>query len=96
MSTDLTSGVTNLTKQLIEIEKQKLIGQGKDKIKDLLSGLTGGNNTNTSGGTTSTDTTKVKNDSIKTTPGKDKVKEGVKNVLGGILSGKKKKKDSVN
>ena len=96
VSTDLTSGVTNLTKQLIEIEKQKLIGQGKDKIKDLLSGLTGGNNTNTSGGTTSTDTTKVKNDSIKTTPGKDKVKEGVKNVLGGILSGKKKKKDSVN
>src|SRR5690606_25477753 len=35
ISTDLTSGVTNLTKQLIEIEKQKIIGKGTDKIKDL-------------------------------------------------------------
>ena len=92
VSTDLTSGVTNLTKQLIEIEKQKLIGQGKDKIKDLLGGLAGGNTK------TTTDTTKVKTDSTKTStnPNKEKVKEGVKDVLGGLLGGKKKKKDSVN
>jgi len=94
VKTDLTSGVSNLTKQLIEIEKQKLIGQGKDKIKDLLSGIAGGTNT-TTGNTTSKDTTKVATDTTKTKP-KDQVKEGVKNVLGNILGGKKKKKDSVN
>jgi hypothetical protein len=90
ISTDMTSGVTNLTKQLVEIEKQKLIGKGTDKIKDLLGGLTGNN----SGTTTQTDTTKT---NTTTTPTKtDNVKEGVKNVLGGLLGGKKKKKDSVN
>src|SRR5690606_12180636 len=31
VKTDLSSGITNLTKQLVEIEKQKLISQGKDK-----------------------------------------------------------------
>jgi hypothetical protein len=45
VSTDLTSGVKNLTSQLIEIEKQKLIGKGKDKAKDLLGGLLSGNKT---------------------------------------------------
>ena len=90
VKTDLTSGVTNLTKQLVEIEKQKLLNQGKDKIKDLLGGLTGTN----SGTTTQTDTTKT---NTTTSPTKtDDVKEGVKNVLGGLLGGKKKKKDSVN
>ncbi len=96
VKTDLTSGITNLTKQLIEIEKQKLIGQGKDKIKDILGGLMNGSGTPNSGNTTSTDTIKVKNDSIKSNPKVDPVKQGVKDVLGGLLGGKKKKKDSVN
>ncbi len=95
VKTDLTSGVSNLTKQLIEIEKQKLIGQGKDKIKDLLSGIAGGKTT-TTGNTTIIDSTKVKTDTTKTTPKTDPVKQGVKDVLGNILGGKKKKKDSVN
>lgn len=43
VSTDLSSGVANLTKQLIEIQKQKFINQGKDQIKDVLGGLFGGN-----------------------------------------------------
>lgn len=84
IKTDLTSGVSSLTQQLIEIEKQKLIGKGKDKVNDLLSGIIGGN-TNTS---TKTDSTTTKdNSNIKTT--EDKVKEGVGNILGGLLSGKK-------
>jgi hypothetical protein len=95
ISTDLTSGVTNLTKQLIEIEKQKLIGQGKDKIKDLLGGITGGSNPTTTG-TTPKDSTKVITDPTKDNPIKDPVKQGVKDVLGGLLGGKNKKKDSVN
>ncbi|REG88904.1 AsmA-like C-terminal region-containing protein [Winogradskyella sediminis] len=84
VKTDLTSGVSSLTQQLIEIEKQKLIGKGKDKVNDLLSGIIGGN-TNTS---TKTDSTTTKdNSNTKTT--EDKVKEGVGNILGGLLSGKK-------
>lgn len=87
ISTDLTSGVSNLTKQLIEIEKQKLIGKGKDKINDLLGGVLGGNSN-----TTKTDSTTVKTDSSKTDP-KDKIKEGVKDAIGDLFGGKKKSKD---
>lgn len=43
VKTDLTSGITNLTNQLIEIEKQKLLNQGKDKVQDLLGNLISGN-----------------------------------------------------
>lgn len=90
VTTDLTSGVSSLTKQLIEIEKQKIIGEGKDKVKDLIGGLLGGNSN-----TTTTDSTATKVDSTKTTS-EEKVKEGVKNVLGNLLKGKKKANDSTN
>ena len=43
VSIDLSSGVANLTKQLIEIQKQKFINQGKDQIKDVSGVLFGGN-----------------------------------------------------
>ena len=36
ITTDLTSGIKNLTAQLVEIEKQKLINKGKDKAKDVI------------------------------------------------------------
>ncbi|MBC3847387.1 AsmA family protein [Winogradskyella echinorum] len=84
ITTDLTSGVSNLTKQLIEIEKQKLIGKGKDKINDLLGGVLGGNSTTTTD-STKTDSTKNK--------AEDKVKEGIKDALGGIFGKKKKTTD---
>jgi AsmA-like C-terminal region len=88
IQTDLTSGVSNLTKQLIEIEKQKLINTGKDKVTDLIGGLLGGNSN-----TTKTDsTTTTKEDTTKQTA-EDKVKEGVGNILGGLLGGKKKSKN---
>ncbi|MFC0603871.1 AsmA-like C-terminal region-containing protein [Winogradskyella pulchriflava] len=87
ITTDLTSGVSNLTKQLVEIEKQKLIGKGKDKIKDLLGGIVGGNSN-----TTKTDSTTTKTDSTKTNAN-DKIKEGVKDVLGDLFGGKKNSKD---
>jgi hypothetical protein len=79
ITTDLTSGVSNLTKQLIEIQKQKLIGEGQDKATDLLGGLLGGH---------------TKADGTKTTSTEDHLKEGVKSILGGLLGGKKKVKDS--
>ncbi|MEP1490416.1 MAG: AsmA-like C-terminal region-containing protein [Algibacter sp.] len=103
VKTDLTSGVSNLTKQLIDIEKQKLLNQGKDKVADLISGVIGGNKTKT-------DSTKQeqnnavkdvlggiignnkKTDSTTTT---NNTANTVKNVLGGFLGSKKKQKDTV-
>ncbi|NJB70888.1 hypothetical protein GGR42_001350 [Saonia flava] len=112
VSTDLTSGVKSLTTRLVELEKQKLLNQGKDKAKDLLGGILAGN-------TTPKDSTKPKNDT------KEDVKEVLGGILGGKkedstvvkndsvpqkkdavkeaatnilggLLGKKKKKDTVN
>ncbi len=97
VSTDLSSGITNLTKQLIEIEKQKLLGQGKDKIRDLLGGIINGSSTTPTRTTPTTrDSTKVYTDTTKTNTQTNPIQQGVKDVLGGILSGKKKKKDTVN
>jgi hypothetical protein len=85
VTTDLTSGVKQLTTKLIEVEKQKLINKGTDKAKDLIGGIISGNQS--------------KSDSIKkdTTSNKQKAKD----ILGGILATKKPKdsttlkKDSV-
>lgn len=71
VSTDLTSGVKNLTNQLIEIEKQKLISKGKDKAKDLIGGILSGN----------------KDDSKDSTKTEDPLKKEAKEVLGGLLGG---------
>lgn len=101
VTTDLTSGVANLTKQLIEIEKQKLLNQGKDKVKDLIGEVIGSNKSKT-------DSIKQKqnnavkdvlNDIIgnKKTEADSSANSNniIKNALGGLL-GKKKEKDSVN
>lgn len=103
VKTDLTSGVSNLTKQLVEIEKQKLLNKGKDKVTDLISGVISGNKTKTD--STKTEQTNAVKDVLggilgnKTTTETDSTKttnttNAVKNVLGGLL--KKKTKDTVN
>ncbi|WP_405399281.1 AsmA-like C-terminal region-containing protein [Maribacter sp. Asnod2-G09] len=73
VTTDMTSGVKQLTNQLIEVEKQKLIAKGTDKAKDLIGGLISGNKT-------TTDSTSQKSTDTKT---------AAKDILGGILSTKK-------
>ena len=93
VKTDLTSGISNLTNQLIEIEKQKLLNQGKAKATNLIGGLLGNNKKTTATDSTKTQTTKV--DSTTSTTGST-VKKEIKNILGGLLGGKKKKKDTVN
>jgi len=92
VNTDLTSSVSTLSKQLVDIQKQKLLGKGKDKVNGLLGGLLGGTKNKTTDGDADS-----KNDSIK----KDPVKDGVKGLLGGLLGKKKKKasekeQDSIN
>jgi AsmA-like C-terminal region len=105
VKTDLTSGVTNLTKQLVEIEKQKLLNQGKDKVQGMLGDLISGNKSKTDslktqqnnsvkevlGGIIGGTKTTTPTDTTKT---KTTTKDAVKNVLGGFLN--KKKKDTVN
>jgi len=101
--TDLTSGITNLTKQLIEIQKQKLINQGKDEIKDILGDVLGGN-TNESDSTktqTNDPVKKVLDDIIggntnQTDSTMTESDNPVKDILGGILGSNKKQKDTVN
>ncbi|OEK09153.1 hypothetical protein A8C32_10495 [Flavivirga aquatica] len=95
VKTDLTSGVSNLTKQLIEIEKQKLLNKGKDEVKSLIGNVIGGNKAKT-------DSTKQQNNAVKDALGsiiggnKTKTdstsnkKNTVKDALGGLF-GKKKK-----
>jgi hypothetical protein len=105
VTTDLTSGVTKLTQQLVEIQKQKLLNQGKDKAKNLLGGLLGQNTDSTQTDSTRTSGQGVKEvlggllggqkqDSITkdSTPPNNDVKSAAKNILGGLLG--KKKKDT--
>ncbi|MBO0591870.1 AsmA family protein [Cellulophaga sp. E16_2] len=61
VTTDLTSGIKDLTSKLIEIEKQKLIAKGKDKATDLIGGLLSGNQAKKDSASTAVDTkTQVK------------------------------------
>ena len=125
VKTDLSSGVKSLTQQLIEIEKQKFLNQGKDKVKDMLGDIIGANKTKTDSikkqqnnsvkdvlsgiiksrgpQTDSIPKSSVPKDSIPTGTGTiptDSTKapeKTIKNVLGGLLGGKKKtQKDTVN
>lgn len=98
IKTNLTSGVSNLTKQLVVLEKQKLLNKGKDKVSGLIGDVIGGNKTKTDsvkqqqknavkdvlGGVIGGS---KKTDSTTTTP-----TNAVKNVLGGLLGAKKKQK----
>ncbi|MEH6535258.1 MAG: AsmA-like C-terminal region-containing protein [Psychroserpens sp.] len=85
VQTDLTSGVSNLTKQLIDIEKQILINKGTDKVNNLLDDILGGSKNETT-----KDSTVVKTDTTKV----DTVKESVKDLLGDLFKDRKKTQDS--
>ncbi|WP_338039278.1 AsmA-like C-terminal region-containing protein [Maribacter litopenaei] len=68
VTTDLTSGIKNLTSQLIEIEKQKLVNKGKDKAKDLIGDILSNSS---------------KKDSTNSQDGKTGAKEVLGGLLGG-------------
>ncbi len=105
VSTDLGSGVKDLTSQLVEIQKQKLLNQGKNEAQNLIGGLLGNAEKD------STDTQKEggitealggllgsnQKDSVASDSATDEtsVKKAAKGILGGLL-GNKKKKDTVN
>ncbi|MEM7380880.1 MAG: AsmA-like C-terminal region-containing protein, partial [Bacteroidota bacterium] len=60
VSTDLSSGVKQLTTQLVEIQKNKLINQGKDSTKDLLGGLLASNSSSQDSTATESEESDVK------------------------------------
>ncbi|WP_420602739.1 AsmA-like C-terminal region-containing protein [Flagellimonas sp.] len=105
VSTDLSSGVSKLTKQLVEIQKQKLLNQGKDTAKDLISDVF--NKDDKDSTTTESSGVKealgtllggTKKDSVKgkdsTETSEDPLENTAKSILGDLLG--KKKKDTVN
>ncbi|GGG54080.1 hypothetical protein GCM10011414_24760 [Croceivirga lutea] len=107
VSTDLTSGVKQLTNQLVEIQKQKLKDKGKEKAQDLLNNLIKADKDSTFTSAETSDTkiedvvggilNGTKNDTIQkdSVSKKDnKVKDAATSILGGLLG--KKKKDSTN
>lgn len=107
VKTDVKSAVGNLTKQLVEIQKQKLKDKGSNLLKDLITGNQNKNDsikkTNTTdavknilgnvlgGNKKATDSTKT--DTTKVV--KDPVKDAAENALKNLFGKKKKKKDSV-
>lgn len=103
IKTDLSSGVSNLTKQLIEIEKQKLLNTGKDKVKNMLGNIIGENQTKAD--STKAQQNNTANDVLNDIIGKSETKTDstsaktntnavIKDALGGLLG--KNKKDTVN
>ena len=93
VNTDLKSGITNLTKQLVDIQKQKLLNKGKSEVTNMLDDLIGGNKAKTD--SLKTEQNNTVKDVLETIVGDNKTntdttktnntKETVKNVLGGIL-----------
>ena len=92
VKTDLTSGITNLTKQLIEIEKQKLLNQGTEQLGDLIGDVLNQNSSTQTPSTTSEiDSTNTSGNTPQTVPN-NTIEEGIKNVLGNVFNTSKKKK----
>ena len=99
VKTDMKQSVKNLTNQLIQIQKNKLLGQGTEAatdalgdiigddaggvVGDVLGGILGGGNNNTPKDTTTTNNSG------------SSIEGGVKDVIGGLFGKKKKKKDTL-
>ena len=79
-NTDLKQSTTNLTTQLVKMQKEKLVNQGTSALGNLINGT----KNNNSGTTTATDTTKTK-----TTP-KEELKTKATDAINGWLKKKKK------
>jgi hypothetical protein len=78
IKSDMKQATTNLASQIVKMQKEKLVNEGTSALTNLFNG-------NKDKATVTTA------DSTKATTPKENIKEGVKNVLGGFLGGKKKK-----
>ncbi len=82
--------VSSLTQQIIATQKEKLTQQGEAKIKDVLSGILGGNNTTKDSTQTGTTTTTKPRDTVI----QNAASKAVKDVLGGLFGKKKTAQDT--
>ncbi|MDP2060588.1 MAG: AsmA-like C-terminal region-containing protein, partial [Flavobacteriaceae bacterium] len=80
VNTDMQSAIANLTTQLVNNQKQKLVNQGTGALSNLLGGNKQANDS-------------IKKDSTIT---KKPAEEAAKSILNNLFGGKKKKKDTVN
>ncbi|WP_225312517.1 AsmA family protein [Pseudotamlana haliotis] len=102
VKTDLTSAAKDLSNQLLEIQKEKLLNQGKDEINNLIGDVIGGNKTKSDSlkqdqsnhvqdvlnGIVGSKENTATDDS--TSNKANDSKKVIKNVLDGFLGGKKK------
>ena len=93
IKTDFKSAVSDLTKQLVAQQKNKLIGQGKEKVEDALKDLLGGK-----GKPKDTTAVTVTTDSVNKPKPKPTVEDVAKDALKDLFSKKKKpvKNDTLN
>ncbi|NDI99286.1 AsmA family protein [Flavobacterium sp. LaA7.5] len=90
VSTDLSKSVTDLTKQLIAQQKDKLVKQGTDKLKDII-GIGGKNSDSTKTPIPTTKEEVKEQAKEKAEEAKEKAKDKAKDVIGGFLNKNKKK-----
>ncbi|MFD2909885.1 AsmA-like C-terminal region-containing protein [Flavobacterium ardleyense] len=86
ITTDMKQATTNLATQLVKMQKDKLVNQGTNALKDLLNGGKG-NNPETPTATDTTKTPTTPKEDVKNTV-KDKATDALKDIFG-----KKKKKE---
>ena len=91
INSNLSTAVTSLTKQLVDKQKQKLIGKGTDEVKNVLGDLLGGKKEEDTNETKDPET--VKKDSIKA-KNQEEIIKGAGTLLNNVF-GNKKKKDTV-
>ncbi len=83
---NMQQAINNLTQQIIATQKEELKEKGRGVLQDI---ITGGQRQDTTAGRTPT-----QRDSIAKKKTNEAVKETAKDILGGILGGTKKKKDT--
>lgn len=86
---NMEQAVNNLTQRIIQSQTEQLKEKGKDVLTDILTGRT---QKDTSG--TEKDTIGTESDTIRTK--EDAVKKAARDILGGLLGDKKKKKDTTD
>ncbi len=91
---NMDQAVNSLTQRIVEKQKDNLKEKGAEAVKDVLGGIL-----NRPGQRTPADTSRTVKDSIKapvtTKPNDAQVKEAARKVLGDLLGGKKKPKDTI-
>ena len=91
---NLQSAVSDLTRQIVEAQKDKLGDKLGDQVGGLLGGLLGGGSNKPADSTTTGTPTGTAPDSTQTGRN-DAIKDAATNILGGLLGGKRKKRDSL-